>query len=173
VADSSGIRGVLCGCHRVKEQLGLKMPVEIMLSTRVLKAVLRRAGCSGSCQPGFEYLQGRRLHTLSERPVLVFDQPHSKKAAFFLVFKWNLLCFSLCPLIVSCPVSGLTLRRAWLLSLVPPRQVFTQIDKILLSFFFSRLNSPHSQTLLLCQVLQALSFSRPFAALPPVCPCLS
>ena len=47
-------------------------------------------------QAGFEYLQRRRLHNLSEQPVPVLGHPQSEE--FFFRFRWNFLCSSLCPL---------------------------------------------------------------------------
>jgi len=45
----------------------------------------------------FGYLQGGRLHKFPGQPVLVLIHPHSEKKCF-LMFRGNLLCFSLCPL---------------------------------------------------------------------------
>jgi len=45
-------------------------------------------------QVGFEYVQGRRCHNSSGQPVPVT----LKVKKFFLVFRWNFLCFILCPL---------------------------------------------------------------------------
>jgi len=47
-------------------------------------------------QAGLEYLQRRRLHNLSGQPVPVLVTLRGKK--FFLMFRRNFLCFSLCPL---------------------------------------------------------------------------
>jgi len=47
-------------------------------------------------QVGFERLQQRRHHNPFGQPVPVFHTLKVKK--FFLMFTWNFLCFSLCPL---------------------------------------------------------------------------
>jgi len=47
-------------------------------------------------QPAFEYLQAESLHSLPGLPVPMLSHPHSKN--HFLMFRWSLLCFSLCPL---------------------------------------------------------------------------
>jgi len=61
-------------------------------------------------QWGFEYLQGWSLHDLSGYPVPMFDHPSRKM--FFLMFKWNFLCFSSCPAPLA--FHWTTLRRVWL-----------------------------------------------------------
>lgn len=52
-----------------------------------------RAGWPGLL--GFEYLWARRLHRLSEKPVLAHDHPHC--TSFFIMLKRNFLSFNLCP----------------------------------------------------------------------------
>lgn len=49
-------------------------------------------------QVGFDYFQRKILHNLSGQLVPVLCHPHGKK--FFLIFKWNLLCFSFCLLLL-------------------------------------------------------------------------
>ena len=45
---------------------------------------------------GFEYLQRRRPHHLSGQPVSV--SVNLKVKSFLLMFRWDLLCSSRCPL---------------------------------------------------------------------------
>jgi len=53
-------------------------------------------------QVGFEYLQRRRIHNPFGQPVAMLCHPQRKK--FFLMFRWNFLCFSLCPLPLVLPL---------------------------------------------------------------------
>lgn len=46
-------------------------------------------------QEAFDYPQGQGLCNLGGQPVPVLGDPDSK---YFLMFRWSLLCFSLCPL---------------------------------------------------------------------------
>jgi len=46
-------------------------------------------------QVGLEFLQRRRLHNVPGQSVPGLHHPQSE---FFLMFRWNFLCFSLCPL---------------------------------------------------------------------------
>ena len=76
-------------------------------------------------QMAFELLQERRLYNLSGQPVVVLSHPHSKKC--FLMFRWTLLCVSLCslPLVLSL---GVTEKNLALSSLHPPfRHLYTLI----------------------------------------------
>lgn len=52
-----------------------------------------------SFQVGFGYVQGWRVHSLPGKLVPVPDHSPSRKG--FNYVKWNLLCFSLCPLSFS------------------------------------------------------------------------
>lgn len=54
----------------------------------------------GCIQSTCAYLQGWRLHNLSWQLIPVFDLPDSAED-FFLIFKWNFLCFSLCCCLLS------------------------------------------------------------------------
>lgn len=68
----------------------------------------------------------------------------------FLMFRWRLLCFSLCP--VS-PVMA-WMKRAWLPSSLHSRfGLFLHIDKITLSLLVSRLNSSSFQPFLTGEML--------------------
>lgn len=75
---------------------------------------------------GSEYLQEWRPHNISVQLVPVFYLMVKK---CFLVLRWNLLCFSLCPLPLL-PVQD---------SEEP--EIFIYIDKITPILFFSRLKS--------------------------------
>lgn len=59
---------------------------------------------------GFECLWRRRLHSFSGLPVSLFCHPQSKQA-FFLILRWNILCFSLCllPLVLLLGTTGMSL----------------------------------------------------------------
>jgi len=47
-----------------------------------------------------------QFHNVSEQPVPVFDHPHCKKKCFSLIFKLNLLKFSLCPSPLVCSLDN-------------------------------------------------------------------
>jgi len=64
--------------------------------TPLLKQGLLQQAAQDHIQVGFEYLQRRRIHNPSVLPVQCSVTLKVKK--FFLVFRWNFLCFSLCPL---------------------------------------------------------------------------
>jgi len=55
--------------------------------TPMLKQVHLEQTAQDCIQVGLEYLQRRRLHSLSGQPVPVLRHPHSKEV-FFLMFRW-------------------------------------------------------------------------------------
>lgn len=88
----------------------------------------------------------------------------------FLMFKQNLLPLCLLPLILSLDTAEKE-PRSILFALF--LQIFVFMDKISSqNFFFSRLKSSSSLSVLMWEMLQSLSFW-PFAGLSPVCPCFS
>uniref|UniRef100_A0A8B9QH24 Glycoprotein endo-alpha-1,2-mannosidase n=2 Tax=Apteryx owenii TaxID=8824 RepID=A0A8B9QH24_APTOW len=116
--------------------------------TQIEKAVPKRTGqgqleqaAQDHVQLGFKYLQGCGLHSLSRKPVSMFSYPCSKEV--FLMFKWNFLCFSLCPLPLILSL-GTTEKSLAPSSLDPPIRYLYLLIRISLSLLFSRLNRPSS-----------------------------
>lgn len=68
------------------------------------------------------------------------------------MFRRSFLCFSLCPLSLGTPEKRLTQS-----PLHFPFCFFAYFDKILKNLLFSRLNSPSSLALLICEMLQSLN----------------
>ena len=148
-----------CICNKLKfagsevssqDSWGGKTPLEISQSQPLLRAGSGRTGC---VQLGFEYLQGRRLYSLSEQSVLCLTTLTIR--TFFRMLEWNLLYFS------SRPLPHVLLLGTTDKSLAPsslfPHQVFIQTVEVLLSFLFSKLQSQFSRPLLLWQMLQSLN----------------
>lgn len=115
-------------------------------------------------QPGFEYLQGWRLLSNSLHTTLTAQK-------LFLMFKWNFLYFSFCPLPLSCHWA--LLRRICFSLLYSFYQVFMHMGKVPLSLLMSGINSHCSLSLLLWDILQWLntwaSFSEDSVSI--TCPC--
>lgn len=91
------------------------------------------------------------------QPVPTFSHPQSKKMCL-LMFTWNLLCFSLCPLplIMSLGTTEKSLNTS---SLHPSFRYLYTCIRILVSvhFHFSRLDSPSSLREFICEVPQSLN----------------
>ena len=66
------------------------------------KPLLKQGHLEPVAWMAFEYLQGGALHSFSGQPVPVLSHSHGGKA--FLMFRGNLLCFSLCPLPLVLPL---------------------------------------------------------------------
>ena len=87
-------------------------------------------------QIAFEYLHGWKLYNLPGHPVLVLGHRHGKKC--LLMFRGNLLYFSLCPLAVVLSLSTMEKSLApsslhppfrYLLTLMRPHWAFSSPDR--------------------------------------------
>jgi len=110
-------------------------------------------------QLGFEYLQGWGLHNISQQPFPVSEHLHS------LIFKWDFLYFSLCPLPLVFSLG--TSEKSLALPLLPPIGYLYTLIRSPLRLFLTMLSNPSS--------LSLSSYGRcssPFSGLTPVCPCL-
>lgn len=84
-------------CYNITEGLWLKGTLEIICFKPLAQAEPPRTDCPHDIQMALDYLQGWRLHNILNKPEPMLPHPHSKKMCF-LMFRWNLLYFSLCPL---------------------------------------------------------------------------
>jgi len=110
--------------------------------TLLLKQDHQEPGAQDHVQMAFECLQGGRLHNLSGQPLAILGHTHRVKK-YFLMFRWTLLCFSLCPLPVVLSL-GTTERSLALSASQPPCRYLYTLRRCPLIRLFSRLNSPSS-----------------------------
>lgn len=113
-----------------------------------------RAGCSVPCQDSFLSITEDGDSTPSVGNLLHCSITSTVKK-FVLVFQYNFLDFSFCPLPL---VPGHRWEEPLSVLFTPPtNQVFIHIGKLAPNLLLSRLNSPSSQSLLVWQMLQAIN----------------
>lgn len=125
----------------------------------------------------FEYLQVRRLYRFSGQSGQLLDHPHktnlqTNKQKSWIIFKWNLLFFNLCPFPLVLLVGSTEYGSIFFT--LPSRYSFRYSADIHQSpaFFSSGRTVPaFSPTLYSASVPWA--FLQPFTVFVPVCPCLS
>ena len=95
-------------------------------------------------QPGFEYLQRRRIHSLSGQPVPVFHHPQREEVLPRIQTELPLLPFV--P-VAPCPVTGHHWKESGPVLLTPTCRYLEAFLRSPLSLLFSRLNKPSSLSL--------------------------
>lgn len=136
------------------EWLRLEGPLEVILSTLLLKQGHLKSAAQDHVQTASEYLQGRRLHNSSGQPVSVLSHLHNKKN--FPDVQMAPPVSQFVP-ILSGPGTGHHGKEPGSDFFTTSLRVFISCDKSLL---LSWLNSPSSQPLLIGDMLQSLNHLR-------------
>lgn len=89
-------------------------------------------------QSGFKYLQRQRLYNISDQPVPIVSQPYRKEV---LMFKWNFLCFNLCPLVLILNLWEDSVSVFCMSSFL----LFVHMNKLFLNFLFSSPSSSYQR----------------------------
>jgi len=83
-------------------------------------------------------LQRQRLYNISDQPVPIVSQPYRKEV---LMFKWNFLCFNLCPLVLILNLWEDSVSVFCMSSFL----LFVHMNKLFLNFLFSSPSSSYQR----------------------------